>query len=179
MSRYQRPVTCFYAKVAGVAYDNRQAAIAKLGALETLHLVPEPDNPHDPNAIKVCRLSGEQIGYLKRKLAVKVVEKTKLGYRCSAFVKRVSGGEIHYASLIVLLASPGATDEEVRDYINRYDVLRGVTIAVSPAKTLVAAPAADPVPDVTGRRRGPFPPPDTSPSIARRFGRLVARLFRS
>jgi hypothetical protein len=55
VSRYQRPVTCFHAKVAGVTYDNRQAAIAKLVALETLDLVPEPDNPHDPNAIKVCR----------------------------------------------------------------------------------------------------------------------------
>jgi hypothetical protein len=92
VSRYQRPVTYFYAEVAGVAYDDRQAAIAKLSALETLDLVPEPDNPHDPNAIKVCRRTGEQIGCLKRNRARQLVEKLQLGHRCFAFVKRVSGG---------------------------------------------------------------------------------------
>jgi hypothetical protein len=81
VSRYQRPVTCFYAKVAGVTYDNRQAVIARLSALETLDLLPEPDNPADPNAIKVCRRTGEQIGYLKRPRARRLVEKLELGHR--------------------------------------------------------------------------------------------------
>jgi HIRAN domain len=132
MSRYQRPVTCFYAKVAGVTYDNRQTAIAKLTALEMLDLIPEPDNPHDSYAVKVCRRTGEQIGYLKRERARKLVEKLELGHRCSAFVKRVSGGETHYVSITVLVMSPEATNQEVVDWINRYDVLGGITISLSP-----------------------------------------------
>jgi len=155
MSRYQRPVTGFYAKVAGVTYRNGDGNESPRCDRQTWSVgAPGPParerQSRDPNAVKVCRLSGEQIGYLKRKLAAKIMEKARLGYRSSAFMKRVSGGDIHFASLIVLLASPGATDEEVRDYINRYDVLRGVTIALSPAKTLVASPAADLLPDVTG-----------------------------
>ena len=167
MSRYQRPVTCFHAKVAGVTHDNRQAAIAKLSALETLDLVPEPDNPHDPNAIKVWRRTGEHIGYLKRNRARQLVEKLQLGHRCVAFVKRVSGGETHYVSITVLVISPEATDQEVLDWINRYDVLGGITLSLSPEGKLVASPAMDLVPDVTARpkkRRGPsltlrFEPP--------------------
>jgi HIRAN domain len=143
VSQYQRPVTCFYAKVAGVSKDNRQAAIAKLSALETLDLVPEADNPHDPYAIKVCRRTGEQIGYLKRERARWLVEKLKLGHRCSAFVKRVSGGETHYVSITVLVVSPGATDQQVLDWINRYDVLGGITLSLSPEGKLVASPAVD------------------------------------
>jgi hypothetical protein len=79
VSRYQRPVTGFYAKVAGVTYVNRQAVIATLTALEALDLVPEPDNPHDRNAIKVCRRTGQHIGYLRRDRVRRLVEKLDSG----------------------------------------------------------------------------------------------------
>jgi HIRAN domain len=153
MSQYKRPVTCFHAKVAGVTHGTRQAAIAKLRSLETLDLVPEPDNPADPNAIKVCRLTGEQIGYLKRARARQLVEKLDDGYRCAAFVKRVSGGETHYVSITVLVMSPEATDEQIADYVNRYDVLGGITLSLTAEGTLVASPAIDLVADVSVRRR--------------------------
>jgi HIRAN domain len=183
VSRYQRPVTCFYAKVAGVTYDNRQATITKLGALETLDLVPEPDNPHDPNAIKVCRRTGEQIGYLKRDRARRLIEKLKLGHRCTAFVKRVSGGETHYVSITVLVMSPGATDQQVADWINSYDVLGGITVALSPEGELVASPSVDLVPDVSVRRRLDAlritfrAPDDTPPQSTIRGGTVVVVLL--
>jgi hypothetical protein len=167
VSRYHRPVTCFDAKVAGVTYDNRQVAIAKLRSLEPIDLVPEPDNPADPNAIKVCRRTGEQIGYLKRARARQLVEKLSTGHRCSAFVKRVSGGETHYASITVLVMSPHATDEQVIDWINRYDVLAGITLSFSPEGTLVAT-------DDTIRRPSEHADTAQPPRRVRRPARLPA-----
>ena len=35
----------------------------------TAHLIPEPDNPHDPNAVQVCGPAGETLGYLRRRVA--------------------------------------------------------------------------------------------------------------
>ena len=177
MSRYQRPVTCFYAKVAGVTYDNRQAAIAKLTALEMIDLVPEPDNPHDTYAVKVCRRTGEQIGYLKRERARKLVEKLELGHRCSAFVKRFSGGETHSVSITVLVMSPEATNQEVVDWINRYDVLSGIALSLSPEGKLLASPAVDLVPDVaaTSERRRPALSTGFEPPTARQRIGLTLR----
>ena len=65
-------------KVAGVSMTNadgtsRQEIIrthVKEG--DPLHLQPEPDNPHDPNAIQVRTTTGLQIGYLQREVAEKL-----------------------------------------------------------------------------------------------------------
>lgn len=118
-------------------------------------------------------------------------------------MKRVSGGETHYVSITVLVAVPGATDEHLIDYINRYDVLSGIVLSRSPENgTLVASPGVDLVPDVTKRagrkplaswpavelapgvtarlrflrRRNMKPTGETTPTIAQRFGRLMTRL---
>jgi hypothetical protein len=57
--------------VAGESHKNtdgssRQTIIRKCQSGEPVMLVPEPTNPHDSDAVKVCRRSGEQIGYLPR-----------------------------------------------------------------------------------------------------------------
>jgi len=57
----------FYSKVVGVTYDNpdgssRQAIIARCRLGEQLILEAEPDNQHDPNAVKVLRTNGQQLG---------------------------------------------------------------------------------------------------------------------
>ena len=65
-------------KVAGVSKENvdgssRQQIISEYieeGDLVKLGL--EPDNPHDPDAIRVLTTTGSQIGYLKREIAPKV-----------------------------------------------------------------------------------------------------------
>ena len=64
----------FFTKIAGVTHRNkdrksRQSLIARCSVGEELILEREPDNPVDPNAIKVCRTSGEQLGYIPANVA--------------------------------------------------------------------------------------------------------------
>jgi hypothetical protein len=54
-----------------------------------MQLVPEPDNPHDKRAVKVCRQSGEQVGYLPRGHGL--FKKIKEG-RVSAVIDGIRGG---------------------------------------------------------------------------------------
>ena len=56
-------------RVAGVTFDGRQSVIARLTLGEEILLRREPTNPYDPNAIRVERQNGYQIGYLNRHLA--------------------------------------------------------------------------------------------------------------
>ena len=55
-----------YIKVVGIQYDGRLEVFAKLKMGEQVLLRREPTNLHDYNAILVERLTGEQIGYVKR-----------------------------------------------------------------------------------------------------------------
>jgi len=65
-------------KVVGVSKDNtdgtsRQQIISReVAENDPLQLVPEPDNPYDPNAVKVLSKFGHQIGYLGREEAERV-----------------------------------------------------------------------------------------------------------
>jgi hypothetical protein len=68
----------FYTKVAGSTHRNkdgtsRKPIIAKCHVGEILELIHEPDNPVDPNAIRVCRKDGSQLGYLEDRLAGEIV----------------------------------------------------------------------------------------------------------
>lgn len=61
----------FLLKVVGESFNNddgtsRQAIIRRCQEGETIKLVRDPDNKYDPNAIKVCRMNGELIGFLSR-----------------------------------------------------------------------------------------------------------------
>lgn len=63
------PHHSFHSRVAGVSFRNddgtsRQAAIAACHAGEAVHLVCDPGNRYDSNAVKVCRCDGRQIGHL-------------------------------------------------------------------------------------------------------------------
>jgi hypothetical protein len=65
-------------KVVGVSKNNtdgssRQQIIAReVKENDPLQLVLEPDNPFDPNAVKVLSKFGHQIGYLGRDVAERV-----------------------------------------------------------------------------------------------------------
>lgn len=59
----------FHLRLAGVKHCNedgvkRQSIIKRCTVGEELRLIPEPDNPFDSCAIRVCRLNGETIGYI-------------------------------------------------------------------------------------------------------------------
>ena len=61
-----------YIKVVGIQYEARLEVVAKLKMGEQVLLRRESTNPHDFNAILVERLSGEQIGYVKRTEAARL-----------------------------------------------------------------------------------------------------------
>jgi hypothetical protein len=86
-----------------------------------LDLDHEQDNPHDPNAVRVLRRTGEQLGYLQAELAAEIVSKSKRGYRFEAFITDISGDEQNGQSLgvklLVIQAEPGIEDRPVKNYL--------------------------------------------------------------
>lgn len=63
-------------KVSGVTFDNRQSIIERCKINMPCRIVPEPDNPHDSNALAVHVATApgvvEHVGYIPRELAAKV-----------------------------------------------------------------------------------------------------------
>lgn len=62
-------------RVRGVMFDNRQDILWRLTGNEPARLEPEPDNPHDANAVKVmvATAAGPQhVGYVHRDLAAEI-----------------------------------------------------------------------------------------------------------
>ncbi|MDR5684275.1 MAG: single-stranded-DNA-specific exonuclease RecJ [Armatimonadota bacterium] len=82
----------FYTKVVGVTFEDRQAVVGRLAPGEPLVLEREPDNPHDPHAIRVRRADGEQVGYLAAVLAGRIAPTMDRGARYRATVTQVTGG---------------------------------------------------------------------------------------
>lgn len=87
----------WYTKVAGVTKKNldgtsRQEIIADCREGEALLLVREPNNPKDPNAIKLCRLLGDQIGYISSEIATRMADEMDRGKKFSAKISEITGG---------------------------------------------------------------------------------------
>lgn len=62
-------------KVAGVTFEGRQEYIAKLRGNEPCRIVPEPENPYDPNALAVhvaCEGRVYHVGYVPAIMAALV-----------------------------------------------------------------------------------------------------------
>lgn len=121
-----RPVRHFHTKIVGVSHPNsdgsdRQEHIRKCRHFEALDLDHEESNPHDPNAVRVLRKTGEQLGYLRAELAAEIVSKAKNGYRFMVFIKDVTGdgleGQALGVNLLVIQAEPGVGDGPVKRYI--------------------------------------------------------------
>jgi hypothetical protein len=65
----RRPADPIITRVAGVTFEGRQTVVRGLRPEQMLELLQEPDNPHDPNAVKVVTKAGDQVGYVPRELA--------------------------------------------------------------------------------------------------------------
>ncbi len=77
-------------KLVGVTIDDAQENIKKFGCKDigSFALVREPDNPHDPNAIRV-ELAGLYLGYVPRHIAKNLAPQMDAGRRLIAlFVNR-------------------------------------------------------------------------------------------
>ncbi len=92
-------------KVVGVTFEGRQEVVARLQQGDRVWLDREPDNAYDPNAIAVCRSNGEQIGFLNRNLAGRIVSFFKAyGYPVKGKVVAITGSEWNGYSLGVIVA---------------------------------------------------------------------------
>ena len=64
----------YYTNLAGVTHTNddgsdRQKIVKTCRVGKTVNLIRDHENPHDKNAIKVCRESGEQLGWINKDVA--------------------------------------------------------------------------------------------------------------
>ena len=83
----------FYTKLAGVTFgDDCQFNILKWGCADigTFALDREPDNPHDPNAIRVSLFGIHQVGYLPRDAARRIAPLMDTGRHFLAEFVRVT-----------------------------------------------------------------------------------------
>ncbi|MGL5417342.1 MAG: HIRAN domain-containing protein [Clostridium sp.] len=80
-----------YTKVVGVTFEGRQRLVPKCRSGSKLRLVREKNNPYDENAIAVYN-GLEQIGYIRRELAMELAKKIDSGTICNAYVSEVTGG---------------------------------------------------------------------------------------
>ena len=87
-------------KVVGVTFGNRQATIQQLSVGTAVTLRREPDNAYDPNAIRVERSDGAQIGYIPRALAATLthVWQTQGISTISATVTAITGGHARWTT---------------------------------------------------------------------------------
>ncbi len=105
----------FYTKVVGVSFEGRQDLIRALSPGDALHLTREPDNPHDPHAIKIATEAGVQVGYLSARLAARLAPSFDTGARYSATISEVTGGGDRHLGINIYVqrheATPEAPDE--------------------------------------------------------------------
>ena len=68
-------------RLTGVTFDDCQANIRKWGCpdIGTYALVREPENPHDPNAVRVSLFGIYEMGYLPRWLAKDIAPQMDVG----------------------------------------------------------------------------------------------------
>jgi len=85
----------FYVKVRGTSYRNidrtsRTRIIGECSPFDSLTLLPQPEDPEHPNAIRVCRsTTPEQLGYLESRLGEEISrDMLKHGPRWVAFFRR-------------------------------------------------------------------------------------------
>ncbi len=81
----------FFTKIVGVSFERRQEKLVGLEVGESLELVREPDNAHDPNAIAV-RYGPIQLGYLRKEIAKRLSPNIDGGERYAAVVGSITGG---------------------------------------------------------------------------------------
>jgi len=101
---------------------DRQSILGRCRVGEHLTLVPEPENPRDPNAIRVQRASGEQLGYIRADLAKSLSPVLASDGKTLAILAQRTGGSwpkpTKGANILVVHARPGVSQEEFDQYVS-------------------------------------------------------------
>jgi len=106
--------------IVGESFDNddgssRQEEIGRCRAGEPVDLVREPDNPHDPNCVKVLSLRGVQIGNIGRDHPW-IAERLDRGAFLDARIQRVvTGGRGMKGVVIAVRTGPRDDWDEVEE----------------------------------------------------------------
>ena len=92
-----------HTKVVGVAQKNadgtkRQDILKTCRKGEQLMLIHEPI-PQDENAIKICRQSGEQIGWLNQALAAEIAPRLAEGSIAGVKIAEITGGGFLFGNI--------------------------------------------------------------------------------
>jgi len=82
----------FHTKLAGVTFEGRQDAAARLTPGAPLRLNRDPANVHDPNACAVFDTHGTQVGFLNRRLAAVLAPELDAGVGYEIEVADITGG---------------------------------------------------------------------------------------
>ena len=117
--------------IAGITFDNsdgrpRQDVLAECTEGEMLQLIAEPDNLHDPDAVQVCRVTGDQLGFVPARIAPEIYELADQGYAPNVILMHVTKTEYDnkakYAEIILFFFLVGSIS---RKHCNKYiqDVL--------------------------------------------------------
>jgi len=118
----------FYTRVAGVTFEGRQGVISRISPGTPVRLVREPQNPHDPHAVKVVTGDGWHLGYLPAKLAGRLAPAMDGGARYEAVVSQVTGGGEGRSLGLIVAVRRTATDGEDREARRRLAALEAVPV---------------------------------------------------
>jgi len=77
--------------IAGIAFENtdgraRREVLRECDEGELLALVPDPENEHDDNAVKICRQNGDQLGFVPACLSHEIYDLADEGYGPNAIL---------------------------------------------------------------------------------------------
>lgn len=102
----------FYMKVAGVSFEGRQRIVSRLKIGQELAFIPDPSNPYDNHAVKICTTNGEQIGFIAREYNNQIFNNLINGYGTyKVSVSNITGGGMgaNYGCNIKVQYSAGNT----------------------------------------------------------------------
>lgn len=117
--------------IAGITFDNengraRQDVLADCSEGEMLQLIADPDNPYDSNAVKVCRLSGDQLGFVPAWISPEIYKLAEKGYAPNAILMHIEtsdyDGKAKYGEIVLFFFLGGSISRKTcNNYIQ--DVL--------------------------------------------------------
>ena len=166
----------FWTNIAGVKYWNadgtsRQRVLRELPPFTPVKLEEEPENLHDPSAVRVCLQDGRQLGYLPREVARDVMLRRQDGCWHRALIGATKvvtasqtggqvseGGSYLRIDILVAEAEDYVTDAELCEYL---DAVAAKAIVSEPEPVVASAGDSQAAPGqpAATRQSAPIPKP--------------------